>query len=63
MYWLPNRLEGVSEWEEELCGFQEVFHAGDWGRGVGAPIVGEFRRYSIEEEGMCHGSDFWAGEM
>jgi hypothetical protein len=45
-------LEGVNKIEEELGGFREVFHTGGWGRGVGAPIVGEVRRKSINEEGM-----------
>jgi hypothetical protein len=41
---LSDILEGVSDLEEKLRGFREVFNAGCRGRGVGAPVRGEFRR-------------------
>jgi hypothetical protein len=49
---LSYRLESVGDLEEDLCGFGEVLHAGGLGRGVAAPIGGEFKRLSICEEGL-----------
>jgi hypothetical protein len=60
---LSDRLESVSELEKELCGFREVFHAGGQGRGVVAPVGGEFRRHAIGDEGLQQGNEFWAKEM
>jgi hypothetical protein len=49
---LSYGLESVCDLEEELCGFMKVLRSGGQGRGVVAPIEGEFRRQSICEEGM-----------
>jgi hypothetical protein len=40
---LARGLEGVSELEQKLGMFREVFYAGGRGGRVGAPVVGEFR--------------------
>jgi hypothetical protein len=54
---LSDNIESVCELEKELGGFQEVLHTGGLGRGVVAPVGGEFRRNAIFEEGLMQSSN------
>mgnify|MGYP003692232861 CR=1 FL=1 len=63
LYGFPCRLEGVSDLEQKLGGFREVFHTGGRSVGAGVPSVGEFRGEAIYHVGLYQGNAVWAGEM